>query len=101
MAKFAQTYPDEQFVQTVSAQIPWSHNTLILDKIRTAEQREWYIRKTAENGWSHSVLTHQIESDFYARQVLANKVSNFEQRLVSPQSELALQTMKDPYIKGP
>jgi len=98
MAKFAETYPDEQFVQTVSAQIPWSHNTLILDKIHLPEQREWYILKTAENGWSHSVLTHQIESDLYTRQMLANKVSNFENRLPSPQSELAVQTMKDPYI---
>ena len=31
MAKFAAEYPDEQFVQTVSAQIPWSHNAAILD----------------------------------------------------------------------
>ena len=71
---------------------------MILDKIHSPEQREWYIRKTAENGWSHSVLTHQIESDLYARQVLANKVTNFEKLLASPQSELAVQTMKDPYI---
>ena len=98
MAKFAETYPDEQFVQTVSAQIPWSHNTLILDKIHSPEQREWYIRKTAENGWSHSVLTHQIESDLYTRQVLANKVNNFEKLLAAEQSEIAVQTMKDPYI---
>lgn len=98
MAKFAETYKDEEFVQTVSAQIPWSHNTLILDKIKDQVQREWYIRKTVENGWSHSVLTHQIESDLYTRQVLVDKISNFENRLSSPQSELAVQTMKDPYI---
>ncbi len=98
MAKFAETYPDEAFVQTVSAQIPWSHNTLILDKVHAPEQRDWYIRKTSENGWSHSVLAHQIESDLYARQVLAAKVSNFGNLLPPPQSELALQTMKDPYI---
>lgn len=47
MAKFAATYDDEEFVQTLSAQIPWSHNTAILDKVKTPEQREWYIRKTA------------------------------------------------------
>lgn len=98
MAKFAETYADEQFVQTVSAQIPWSHNTLILEKVHSPEQREWYIRKTAENGWSHSVLTHQIESDLYARQVLSNKISNFQRLLPAEQSELAVQTMKDPYI---
>ena len=50
MAKFAATYPDREFVQTVSAQIPWSHNVAILDKVKPEEQREWYIRKTAENG---------------------------------------------------
>ena len=56
MAKFAETYPDEAFVQTVSAQIPWSHNTVILDKVKDADQRVWYIQKTTENGWSHNVL---------------------------------------------
>ena len=98
MAKFAETYPDEAFVQTVSAQIPWSHNTVILDKVKDADQRVWYIQKTTENGWSHNVLIHQIESGLYERQVLAGKIANFENRLASPQSELALQTMKDPYI---
>ena len=98
MAKFAQTYPDLEFVQTVSAQIPWSHNIAILDKVKVQEERIWYIQKATENGWSHSVLVHQIESGLYQRQVLADKVSNFEKRLPSPQSELAIQTMKDPYI---
>ena len=98
MAKFAQTYPDLEFEQTVSAQIPWSHNVAILDKVKDQEERIWYIQKATENGWSHSVLVHQIESGLYQRQVLADKVSNFERRLPSPQSELAVQTMKDPYI---
>ncbi len=98
MAKFADTYPDIEFVQTVSAQIPWSHNVAILDKVKDTGQRVWYIQKTAENGWSHNVLIHQIESRLYERQVIAEKVSNFEKRLASPQSELAVQTMKDPYI---
>ena len=98
MAKFAEEYPDVEFVQTVSAQIPWSHNVLIMEKIKAPEIREWYIRKTNENGWSHSVLTHQIESKLYERQALVSKVSNFENLLPSAQSELALQTMKDPYV---
>lgn len=98
MAKFALLYPDKQFVQTVSAQIPWSHNVAIMDKVSDPEQRLWYIAKTAENGWSHSVLVHQIESGLYQRQAIAEKVSNFERRLPAPQSELAVQTMKDPYI---
>ena len=98
MAKYALAYPKREFVQTVSAQIPWSHNVAILEKVKELDERIWYIQKTSENGWSHSVLIHQIESGLYQRQVLANKVSNFENRLPSPQSELAVQTMKDPYV---
>ena len=91
-------HPDREFVQTVSAQIPWSHNIAILEKVKDPQQRIWYIEKTAENGWSHNVLIHQIESGLYQRQVLADKVTNFEHRLPSTQSELAVQTMKDPYV---
>ena len=98
MAKFAAEYPDREFVQTVSAQIPWSHNCVIMDKVKCREKRIWYINKTIQNGWSHSVLVHQIESGLYERQAVAQKISNFENRLPEPQSELALQTMKDPYI---
>ena len=98
MAKFAETYPDEQFVQQVVAQIPWGQNIVLLDKVSDDNTRRWYAEKTIENGWTRNVLTHQIESNLYTRQVIANKVSNFENRLPSPQSELAVQTMKDPYI---
>ena len=40
----------------------------------------------------------RTSSGFYEREVIAEKISNFESRLPSPQSELAIQTMKDPYI---
>lgn len=98
MAKYAETYSNREFVQQVVAQIPWGHNVILMDKVADAKEREWYIKKSAENGWSRNVLIHQIESELYRRQVLAEKVSNFETRLPSPQSELAVQTMKDPYV---
>lgn len=98
MAKFANTYPNREFVQQVVAQIPWGHNIVLLDKVADAKEREWYIKKSTENGWSRNVLVHQIESGLYRRQVLVDKVSNFEGRLPSPQSELAVQTLKDPYV---
>ena len=98
MAKFAETYAEREFVQQVVAQIPWGHNIVILDKVNNLEERKWYIKKSSQNGWSRNVLVHQIESNLYQRQVLAEKVSNFENRLPSPQSELAVQTMKDPYV---
>lgn len=98
MAKFAEIYPDREFVQQVVAQIPWGHNIVLLDKVADMDERKWYIKKSAENDWSRNVLVHQIESNLYQRQVLADKVTNFDHRLPSPQSELAAQTMKDPYV---
>ena len=83
MAKFAEIYPDREFVQQVVAQIPWGHNIVLLDKVTDMDERKWYIKKSAENGWSRNVLVHQIESNLYQRQVLADKVTNFEHRLPS------------------
>ena len=98
MAKFALAYPDEEFVQQPVAQIPWGHNTVLLDKLSSSEERLWYAEKVIENGWSRNVLIHQIESGLYQRQAIASKITNFEARLPASQSELALQTMKDPYL---
>ena len=98
MAKFAESYSDEEFVQQVVAQIPWGHNVVLLDKFDDHNRREWYAREILKNGWSRNVLIHQIESCLYERQVLADKITNFETKLPAFESELALQTIKDPYI---
>ena len=98
MTKFAEAYSADEFVQQPVAQIPWGHNVVLLDKVADKVERLWYAEQSRKNGWSRNVLVHQIESDLYQRQALAEKVSNFELRLPSPQSELAIQTMKDPYI---
>lgn len=98
MAKFAEKYPDIEFVQQVVAQLPWGHNVVLLDKIADNEKRKWYIEHCVENGWSRNVLIHQIESGLYERQAIAEKISNFESGLPASQSELAIQTMKDPYV---
>ena len=97
MARFYREYPEIEIVQTLSAQITWSHNLEIL-RVESKEQRLWYINKTIENGWSVNVLAHQIDTNLYSRQIGQKKVSNFPINLSSPQSELALETMKDPYV---
>lgn len=98
MAKFALRFPDKKIVQAALAQITWYHHIALMDKVKSADEHIWHAEQVAKNGWSRNVLVHQIESGLYQRQVLAEKVSNFESRLPSPQSELAVQTMKDPYI---
>ncbi|BDU51543.1 PDDEXK nuclease domain-containing protein [Haliovirga abyssi] len=97
MRKFSDTYRDFQFVQEVIAQIPWYHNITLMEKIKDDNKRKWYIEKTIENGWSRNVLLHQIEYQLYERSD-SKKVTNFENTLPKVQSELAMQTLKDPYI---
>ncbi|MCM0588728.1 MAG: PDDEXK nuclease domain-containing protein [Gloeotrichia echinulata CP02] len=95
MRAFAEAYPDEQIVQQLVGQIPWGHNIRILDAVKDASAKLWYVQKTIENGWSRNVLVHQIESGLYHRQGKAT--TNFENTLPKPQSELAQQLLKDPY----
>jgi len=96
MRSFAEAWPDLEFVQQVAAQIPWFHNCVILDKLSEGAAREWYVRRTIANGWSRNVLVHQIESELIEREGRA--VTNFSATLPAEQSDLALQTLKDPYV---
>ena len=98
MAKFAAMFPDEKFVQEVLAQITWYHNIALMDKVKDANKYIWYAKEAIENGWSRNVLVHQIESGLHERQEIVKKISNFEKLLPASQSELAKQTMKDPYV---
>ena len=98
MAKFAARFSADEIVQAPLAQITWYHHIALMDKVKEPAAHIWYAEQAAKNGWSRNVLVHQIESGLYQRQALAEKISNFELRLPSPQSELAIQTMKDPYI---
>ena len=95
MRAFAQAWPEEPIVQQLAAQIPWFHHCVLLDKVKSQPEREWYVHKTVENGWSRNVLVHWIESDLYERQGKAS--TNFERTLPKPQSDLARETLKDPY----
>ncbi len=76
-------------------QIPWGHNIVIVAKSQDVNEAAFYVHKTMIHGWSRSVLVHQIESGLYKRQGKA--VSNFASTLPKPQSDLAHETLKDPY----
>jgi len=96
MRKFAEEYPDIEFVQEVLAQLTWYHNITILDKVADKQTRIFYLKKTIEHGWSRSMMVMQIETALHKRQGQA--VTNFKDKLPSPQSDLAHYTLKDPYI---
>ncbi len=78
------------------AGLPWGHNVVLLFKVKDPAQRLWYAAKATEHGWSRAILTVQIETDLYARQ--GKPISNFATTLPRPQSDLAQQSLKDPYL---
>lgn len=87
---------DFEKVQQLVAQIPWGHNILISSKSQTIEESIFYLSETINNGWSRSVLDLQIGNDLYLRQGKAT--TNFKTTLPSSNSDLARQTLKDPYL---
>jgi predicted nuclease of restriction endonuclease-like (RecB) superfamily len=94
MRAFAEAYPDESLIRALVGQIPWGHNTVLLDKTHSLEERTWYAQ-LIEHGWSRSVLVHQVESGLFQR--LGQAVTNFERTLPAAQSNLAAELLKDPY----
>lgn len=86
---------EQAYLQKLT-QIPWSHNLVIASKCESREEALYYVGQTIEFGWSRAVLTHQIEGGLWQREGRA--VANFERTLPLPQSELAQQTLKDPYV---
>lgn len=96
MLKFSLEYPRKEIVQQLVAQIPWGHNLILMERVQNQEERVWYIKKIIENGWSRNTLAHWIDSKLHMREGKA--VTNFKVTLPAPQSDLAHQTLKDPYL---
>jgi len=95
MRAFADAWPDGEFVQAVLAQLPWYHQLALLDKLPSPEARRWYAAKAIEHNWSRNVLVMQIETQLLER--TGQAVTNFPATLPAPQSDLARESIKDPY----
>ena len=95
MRSFAEAWPDAEFVQQAAARLPWFHLCTLIDKLKTRPEREWYLAKAIEHNWSRNVLVIQIETRLLERQGQA--VTNFPLALPKPQSDLARESLKDPY----
>jgi len=95
MRAFAEAWPDGEFVQGVLAQLPWYHQLALLDKLPGQETRRWYAAKAIEHNWSRNTLVMQIETRLLER--TSKAVTNFDSNLPKPQSDLARESLKDPY----
>lgn len=87
---------ENEISQNLFVQLPWGHIKLIITKIKEHIEAEFYIKQTIENNWSRDILDLQIKSKLYDRQ--GKSINNFKNTLPEPFSDLAIQTLKDPYI---
>ncbi|THJ16470.1 MAG: DUF1016 domain-containing protein [Nitrospira sp. CG24D] len=96
MRAFASAWPDRNIVQAALAQLTWYHQLALLEKLESRELRLWYAAKTLEHGWSRNMLAAQIEAQAHRRQGKAQ--TNFPATLPPPDSDMAVQVFKDPYL---
>ncbi|OGS36901.1 MAG: hypothetical protein A2293_13430 [Elusimicrobia bacterium RIFOXYB2_FULL_49_7] len=95
VAKLPENTVPPAFNQSI-AQIPWGHNTVLIEKIKDLPTRFWYAQQIVEQGWSRDTLTAQIKNQAHARQGAA--VTNFTSRLPNVHAALANSLLKDPYL---
>lgn len=95
MRAFAEAWPDAEIVQQVVGQLPWSHNLVLLTRLKNSQQRLAYAQSAMTNGWSRNVLNIHIETRLLERTGMA--ITNFDTRLPKPKSDLARESLKDPY----
>ncbi|MBL8783549.1 MAG: DUF1016 family protein [Deltaproteobacteria bacterium] len=95
MRAFADAWPEDAIIQQPVGQLPWGHNVVLLTKLKDRDARLAYAARVVEHGWSRAVLVHHIEARTVERQGKA--ITNFAERLPPPQSDLARESLKDPY----
>jgi predicted nuclease of restriction endonuclease-like (RecB) superfamily len=95
MRTLAEAWPDPEIVPQLVALLPWGHLRVLLDQLKDAGLREWYLRAAVEYGWSRNVLVLQIKSGLHEREGKA--LTNFQRVLPPPDSDLAERILKDPY----
>ncbi len=96
MRAFAAAWPDREIVQQAVAQLPWGHNVVLLDRLPDLATRLWYARKALEHGWSRNILQLQIDGRLHLR--AGQAIHNFDRTLPPPDSDMATQVFKDPYL---
>ncbi|MDR0833813.1 MAG: PDDEXK nuclease domain-containing protein [Candidatus Symbiothrix sp.] len=86
------------FIDSPISKINWASHVVLMNSKLPLGIRYWYMKEALEFGWSRNILSVQIESGLFQRQMKAGKVNNFTKTLPDVQSDLANYLFKDPYI---
>lgn len=96
MRALALLFPSDGFIEQPIANVPWGHVTILLDGLDDNRLRNWYAAQAIEQGWSQSVLRHQVRTRI--DQQLGRALTNFPHTLPPEQSDLVRDLLKDPYV---
>jgi predicted nuclease of restriction endonuclease-like (RecB) superfamily len=95
MRSFAAAWSKEAISQQAVGKLPWGHNLVLLSKLSSADERLWYAEQVIENGWSRNILVNRIGTRAIER--WGGALTNFTATLPAPDSDLAVESLKDPY----
>lgn len=96
MKSFFETYNSTKKLAPLVREIGWSHNLIILERCRNAQEREFYLRMTRKFGWSKKILSHQIDNQSYEKSLLGQ--TNFDRTLTPALRAQANLAVKDEYV---
>lgn len=96
MRAFAVAWPSQPIVQQLVAQLPWGQNLVLLERLDEPATRIWYAEQVIAHGWSRAILAINIQRQLHKR--AGRAVNNFKATLPPPDSDLAAQVFKDPYL---
>lgn len=78
--------------------VPWGHHIQIISNCKSFDEALFYLKMTVKEGWSRNTLMNCIKGHYYEN--LGGAITNFADKLPSPQSELAQAITKDTYDFG-
>jgi predicted nuclease of restriction endonuclease-like (RecB) superfamily len=97
MRLFYLAYKNNPKLARLVREIPWGQNIVILQMVKDDDEREYYIRATAQMGWSRKVLLNQIKAGAYRYQKTIPKQHNFSKVLPAYLSEQADESLRSVY----
>ncbi|PIX06782.1 MAG: DUF1016 domain-containing protein, partial [Flavobacteriales bacterium CG_4_8_14_3_um_filter_35_10] len=93
---YEQYSKSELILPPLVAEIPWTHNILILEKCKDEHERFYYINMTKQHQWSKVLLINAIENQNYQNALIGQ--NNFEQTLSPEMANRAQLLVKDEYM---
>jgi len=72
MKQFYESYKDYPKLSTLFREISWTHNLIILSRLKSIEEKEFYLKLCQREKYSKRELDRQISASHYERSIMGN-----------------------------